>query len=91
MDQYDQNAQPDHQSNSDSDYDEAKEPEENDECFLHREMIEIAKSEDYIGSLTHIEIIFTPIKSLENVKLCHNLIQLSLIHTNTTSIEGLQA
>ena len=53
---------------TDSDLDEVKEEEETEDNLL-KEMIQTAKSEDYIGSLTEIEIIFTPIKSLENVKL----------------------
>lgn len=90
MEQYDNPPNVDNPSSSDSDYDEAKSVEEDTEDNLHKKMIGIAKSEDYIGSLTEIEVIFTPIKSLESIKLCHNLIQLILIHTNTPSIEGIQ-
>ena len=75
---------------TDSDLDEVKEEEETEDNLL-KEMIQTAKSEDYIGSLTEIEIIFTPIKSLENVKLWHNLIQLILIRTRTTTIEGIES
>jgi hypothetical protein len=76
---------------SDSDYDEVKEEEEEDNDNLLKEMTVIAQSEDYVGSLTEIEIMFTPIKNLENVKLCHNLIQLTLIKTRTTTIEGIES
>jgi hypothetical protein len=73
----------------DSEYDESKEEEEDDDNFL-KEMIAIAQNEDRIGLLTEIEIIFTPIRSLENAKLCHNLIQLIFIKTQTKSIEGIE-
>lgn len=81
-------------SHSDSQYDDEEEEikqEEDEDDGLLREMIESANGEDFIGSLTQLEIIFTPIKALESAKLCHNLIQLSLIHTNTPSIEGIES
>ena len=76
---------------SESDYEVEEPEEENDDDHLLHEMTAIAGSEDYIGSLTDIEIIFVPIKSLENVKLCHNLIHLSLIKTRTKTIEGIES
>lgn len=91
METHIESPQPDDQSDSDSEYDEAKDEQEQDEDHLLKEMISIAKSEDYVGSLAQVEVIFSRIKTLENVKLWHNLIQLSLIYTQTTSIEGIQA
>lgn len=79
------------QSGSDSDYDEPEEQPDDEEDHLLNEMTAIAQSEDYIGSLTEVEIIFLPIKSLQSVKLCHNLIQLTLIKTRTATIEGIES
>jgi len=73
--------------NSESEYEE----EETNKDLLLVEMTAIAQSEDYIGSLTELEIIFLPIKSLDNLKLCHNLISLTLVKTGTSSIEGIES
>jgi len=91
MEKVDPQERPDSDSdNYDSEYEDVKEGEQQDDG-LSRHLIDIATSEDKIGSVTDIEIIFSPIKSLESLKLCHNLIQLTLIKTQTVSIEGIEA
>jgi len=69
---------------------EEEEAELDDEDQLSKEMISVAGGEDYVGSLDILEIIFTHIDSLSSLKNCHNLIELNLIQTSTSSLLGIE-
>jgi hypothetical protein len=51
----------------------------------------VAGGKQYIGSLKNIEIAFTLIPQVQNINLCFNLIEFSLIGTLTSTLEGIQS
>ena len=77
-------------SKSDSEIIQGEEEEEESEDRLLREMVEIAGGTEYLGTLDSVEIIFTHIENLGALKSCHNLIELSLIQTQTQSLNGIE-
>ena len=58
---------------------------------LLQEMRDIAGSESLVGSLSTVEVAFQRISFLGSLSMCHNLLQLSLICTQTASLAGLEA
>lgn len=54
-------------------------------------MIDIAGSEAYVGALSKIDVAFVPITSLRSLQKTHNLIELNLISTCTSSLRGIES
>ena len=45
----------------------------------------------FVGTLQIVEIAFTPIPNLVSLKNVYNLIELSLLHTQISSLSGIEA
>lgn len=57
---------------------------------LMKEMVDIAHGEDYVGSLETVEIIFDTIEGVTSMSHVHNLVELTLIETQTSSLLGIE-
>ena len=55
------------------------------------ELAQTAQGKDYIGSVSHVEILFTRIPSLAALSRVYNLIELCLIETHTETLVGIEA
>ena len=65
---------------------------ENKQKPLYDELLAIAANDPhFIGTLQVVEVAFTKIPSLVAVREVTNLLELTLLHTSISSLEGLQA
>ncbi len=56
-----------------------------------QELKDVARGEAYIGALSQVDIAFMKIPNLNALTKVHNLITLTLIFTQTSSLQGIEA